>query len=201
MCPVQMWCCQRCSLLWWEEANVCALHSTLAFVRTPFCFFLLVLDILVSSNWKESYFLVRTFWELSIKSSSALKENGAGLQLFKGRDGGSCLRVVNLLYVWHVLYPVQKWLLFSKTKALLKNVLKWVWCELIVQYHPFHYLSLLQSPCGSAGVPALTRSSLKLVFSSLTCRVQWSSLCLTGRQVMIGEPVSQLFKPGSGIDR
>lgn len=152
-------------------------------------------------NWKESYFLVRTFWEFSIKSSSALKESGAGLQLFKGRDGGSCLRVVNLLYVWHVLYPVQKWLLFSKTKALLKNVLKWVWCELIVQYHPFHYFSLLQSPCGSAGVPALTRSSLKLVFSSLTCRVQWSSLCLTGRQVMIGEPVSQLFKPGSGIDR
>lgn len=151
-------------------------------------------------NWKESYFLVRTFWEFSIKSSSALKESGAGLQLFKGRDGGSCLRVVNLLYVWHVLYPVQKWLLFSKTKAFLKNVLKWV-CELVVQYHPFHYLSLLQSPCGSAGVPALTRSSLKLVFSSLTCRVQWSSLCLTGRQVMIGEPVSQLLKPCSGIDR
>lgn len=201
MCPVQMWCCQRCSLLWWEEANVCALHSTLALCGLPLLLLISFGYTSLLRNWKESYFLVRTFWEFSIKSSSALKENGAGLQLFKGRDGGSCLRVVNLLYVWHVLYPVQKWLLFSKTKALLKNVLKWVWCELIVQYHPFHYLSLLQSPCGSAGVPALTRSSLKLVFSSLTCRVQWSSLCLTGRQVMIGEPVSQLLKPCSGIDR
>lgn len=200
MCPVQMWCCQRCSLLWWEEANVCALHSTLALCGLPLLLLISFGYTSLLRNWKESYFLVRTFWEFSIKSSSALKENGAGLQLFKGRDGGSCLRVVNLLYVWHVLYPVQKWLLFSKTKAFLKNVLKWV-CELVVQYHPFHYLSLLQSPCGSAGVPALTRSSLKLVFSSLTCRVQWSSLCLTGRQVMIGEPVSQLFKPGSGIDR
>lgn len=201
MCPVQMWCCQRCSLLWWEEANVCALHSTLAWCGLPLLLLISFGYTSLLRNWKESYFLVRTFWEFSIKSSSALKENGAGLQLFKGRDGGSCLRVVNLLYVWHVLYPVQKWLLFSKTKALLKNVLKWVWCELIVQYHPFHYFSLLQSPCGSAGVPALTRSSLKLVFSSLTCRVQWSSLCLTGRQVKIGEPVSQLLKPGSGIDR
>lgn len=200
MCPVQMWCYQRCSLLWWEEANVCALHSTLALCGLPLLLLISFGYTSLLRNWKESYFLVRTFWEFSIKSSSALKENGAGLQLFKGRDGGSCLRVVNLLYVWHVLYPVQKWLLFSKTKAFLKNVLKWV-CELVVQYHPFHYLSLLQSPCGSAGVPALTRSSLKLVFSSLTCRVQWSSLCLTGRQVMIGEPVSQLFKPGSGIDR
>lgn len=200
MCPVQMWCCQRCSLLWWEEANVCALHSTLALCGLPLLLLISFGYTSLLRNWKESYFLVRTFWEFSIKSSSALKENGAGLQLFKGRDGGSCLRVVNLLYVWHVLYPVQKWLLFSKTKAFLKNVLKWV-CELVVQYHPFHYLSLLQSPCGSAGVPALTRSSLKLVFSSLTCRVQWSSLCLTGRQVMIGEPVSQLLKPGSGIDR
>lgn len=200
MCPVQMWCYQRCSLLWWEEANVCALHSTLALCGLPLLLLISFGYTSLLRNWKESYFLVRTFWEFSIKSSSALKENGAGLQLFKGRDGGSCLRVVNLLYVWHVLYPVQKWLLFSKTKAFLKNVLKWV-CELVVQYHPFHYLSLLQSPCGSAGVPALTRSSLKLVFSSLTCRVQWSSLCLTGRQVMIGEPVSQLLKPGSGIDR
>lgn len=200
MCPVQMWCCQRCSLLWWEEANVCALHSTLAWCGLPLLLLISFGYTSLLRNWKESYFLVRTFWEFSIKSSSALKENGAGLQLFKGRDGGSCLRVVNLLYVWHVLYPVQKWLLFSKTKAFLKNVLKWV-CELVVQYHPFHYLSLLQSPCGSAGVPALTRSSLKLVFSSLTCRVQWSSLCLTGRQVMIGEPVSQLLKPCSGIDR
>lgn len=171
MCPVQMWCCQRCSLLWWEEANVCALHSTLALCGLPLLLLISFGYTSLLRNWKESYFLVRTFWEFSIKSSSALKENGAGPQLFKGRDGGSCLRVVNLLYVWHVLYPVQKWLLFSKTKAFLKNVLKWV-CELVVQYHPFHYLSLLQSPCGSAGVPALTRSSLKLVFSSLTFRVQ-----------------------------
>lgn len=67
---------------------MCALHSTLAFVRTPFCFFLLVLDILVSSETGKNHIFWLGHSESSASSHPAhSKKTGQDCNFLKGEMG------------------------------------------------------------------------------------------------------------------